>query len=255
MPVVFFGHGTPMNAIWQNDYTRAWAKIGAELPRPRAIVMVSAHWYTRGTWVTGQANPETVYDFGGFTELENVVYPAPGDPALAARLKDLLTPTEVGIDNDEWGFDHGTWSVLIHAFPEADVPVIQLSIDGTKPASFHYELAKALAPLRDEGYLIAASGNVVHNLRMWARHQGLKGAYDWAERFEARVKETLESGDDTALVNYQTLTPEARLSVPTPDHYLPLVFMIALRRPGESVKFPTEGIDGGSISMLSFQIG
>ena len=255
MPLVFFGHGTPMNAIWQNDYTRAWSKIGADMPKPKAIVMVSAHWFTRGTWVTGQAHPETIYDFGGFTELENIVYPAPGEPELAARLLSMLAPTQVGKDEDEWGLDHGTWSVLIHAFPNADVPVVQLSIDGTRPASFHYELAKALAPLRDEGILIAGSGNVVHNLRAWARHQGKAGAFDWATRFEAKVKESLETGDDMALVNYQALTPDALLSVPTPDHYLPMVYLIALRRPGEPIKFPVSGIDGGSISMLSFQIG
>ncbi len=255
MPLVFFGHGTPMNTLWQNDYTKAWSKIGAEMPRPKAIVVISAHWFTRGTWVTGQGNPETIYDFGGFTGLESVVYPAPGDPSLAGRLQTMLAPTKVGLDEAEWGFDHSTCSVLIHAFPEADIPVVQISIDGTKTAGFHYELAKLLAPLRDESILIAGSGNVVHNLRTWIRNQGQAGAYEWADRFEAKVKESLESGDDAALVNYETLTPDARLSVPTPEHYLPLVYLAALRRPGEPIKFPVEGVDGGSVSMLTFQIG
>jgi 4,5-DOPA dioxygenase extradiol len=255
MPVVFFGHGTPMNAIWQNDYTRAWAATGASLPRPKAILVISAHWYTRGTWVTAMPEPPTLYDFGGFTDLEQLTYPAPGDPALAERVQALLAPHPVGLDEAEWGFDHGTWSVLFHAFPEAAIPVIQLSIDGTKPAGFHYELGKLLAPLRDEGILIMGTGNVVHNLSGFVRGQPGARAFEWAARFEEKVKESLLGGDDAALINYMTLTPDARLALPSPEHYLPLLYLIGLRRPGEEITFPVEGIDGRSVSMLTFQIG
>ncbi len=255
MPVVFFGHGTPMNAIWQNDYTRAWAALGAALPRPRAILVISAHWYTRGTWLTAMPQPPTLYDFGGFTDLEQLVYPAPGDPALAKRVQALLAPHPAGLDLDEWGFDHGTWSVLMHAFPEAAIPVIQLSIDGTKPVAFHYELGKLLAPLRDEGILIMGTGNVVHNLSGFVRGQPSARAFDWAARFEEKVKESLLNEDDAALINYPTLTPDAKLALPSPEHYLPLLYLIGLRRAGDAITFPVEGIDGRSVSMLTFQLG
>ena len=256
MPVIFFGHGNPMNALQENDYTKRWAAIGAEIPRPSVVLSVSAHWYKPGTAVTAMAAPRTIHDFGGFPkELYQVEYPAPGDPQLASHVRDLLAPISVDLDERGWGLDHGTWSVLCHVFPQADIPVVQLSIDETQPAEFHYELGKRLAPLRDEGVLVVGSGNLVHNLHTyaWGRHP--VEPYDWAVRFEARARDLLVAGEDGPLVNYETCGRDAQLSVPTPDHYLPLLYVIALRRAGEQVSFPVEGVDGGSVSMLTIQIG
>lgn len=255
MPAIFFGHGNPLNALAENDYTRAWAAVGTEIPRPRAVLCVSAHWYLPGTAVTAMERPRTIHDFGGFPrELYEVKYPAPGEPALARRVRDLLAPVPVALD-ERWGLDHGTWSVLCHVFPEADVPVVQLSMDETEPAAFHYEIGRRLAPLRDEGVLIIGSGNVVHNLHTyaWGRHE--VEPFDWAVRFEALARELLTTGDDRRLVNYEALGRDARLSAPTPDHFLPLLYVMALRREGEAVSFPAEGFDGGSVSMLSVKIG
>jgi 4,5-DOPA dioxygenase extradiol len=255
MPAVFFGHGNPLNALARNEYTEAWAALGRALPRPRAVLCVSAHWYVPGTSVTAMESPRTIHDFGGFPrELYEFQYPAPGDPALAARVRELLAPTPVGLDY-RWGLDHGTWSVLCHVFPRADVPVVQLSIDETQPAPFHYELAQRLAPLRDEGVLVVGSGNLVHNLHAyaWGRHK--VEPFDWAIRFEERARELLLAGNDGPLVAYETLGRDALLAAPTPDHYLPLVYVIALRREGERVSFPVEGVDGGSVSMLSVRFG
>ena len=255
MPAVFFGHGNPLNALARNDYTEGWAGVGRDMPRPRAVLCVSAHWYVPGTSVTAMPSPRTIHDFGGFPrELYEFQYPAPGDPALAARVRELLAPTPVGL-NYGWGLDHGTWSVLCHVFPGADVPVVQLSIDETQPAAFHYELAKRLAPLRDEGVLVLGSGNLVHNLHAyaWGRHK--VEPFDWAVRFEERARALLLAGNDGPLVAYETLGRDALLAAPTPDHYLPLVYVVALRREGEPVTFPVEGVDGGSISMLSVRIG
>src|SRR5205085_4074671 len=255
MPAIFFGHGNPMNALQSNAWTEGWAAIGDGIPRPKAIVCVSAHWYLPATLVTAAERPRTIHDFGGFPrELYEVKYPAPGLPELAARVRDLLAPVSVGLD-DRWGLDHGTWSVLRHVFPGADVPVIQLSIDEAQPAEFHYELAKRLAPLRDEGVLVMGSGNLIHNLHTyaWGRHE--VEPFDWAVRFEERARELLLAGNDAPLVAYETLGRDALLAAPTPDHYLPLVYVVALRREGEPVTFPVEGVDGGSISMLSVRIG
>ncbi len=255
MPAIFFGHGNPMNAITENPYARKWNAIGRGMPRPKAVLAISAHWYVEYTGVTASESPRTIHDFGGFPrELFEVRYPAPGDPALARRIRDLIEPaTPVALD-DSWGFDHGTWSVLCHVFPEADVPVVQLSIDETKPPRFHYDLAKRLAPLREEGVLILGSGNIVHNLHAyaWGRHPA--GAFDWAARFDARVRELVLAGDDMPLVEYEALGRDALLSAPTPDHYLPLVYVLGVRRPEDTVTFPVEGIDGGSISMLSIDM-
>ncbi len=255
MPVVFFGHGNPMHALHRNTYTETWRRIGAAVrPRPRAILAVSAHWYTRGVGVTAMEQPPTIHDFGGFPQaLFDIRYPAPGDPALARSVRDLLAPVEVNLDT-EWGLDHGTWSVLLHAFPEADIPVVQLSIDATQPPSFHYGLAKRLAPLRDDDVLIVGSGNVVHNLRLMQR-AGHAAPSDWALRFNEAVKENLRSGTHTALLDYHALGEDARLSVPTPEHYLPLLYVIALQQPDESIVFPIDGIDMGSLSMLTVVIG
>lgn len=255
MPAIFLGHGNPMNALQQNAYTRAWRAIGAAVPGPRAILSVSAHWYVPGTAVTAMVAPRTIHDFGGFPrELYEVVYAAPGDPDLAGRTKDLLAGIPVALDQ-QWGLDHGTWSVLRHVFPRADIPVIQLSIDATQPARFHYEAGKLLAPLRDEEILVIGSGNLVHNLHAysWGRH--VTEPFDWAVRFEAEVRRLLIAGDDSPLVDYQSLGPDAVLAIPTPDHYLPLMYIIAMRRAGEKLRFPVEGVDGGSVSMLGVQIG
>jgi 4,5-DOPA dioxygenase extradiol len=255
MPVIFFGHGNPMNALQDNTYTRGWASIGAGIPRPKAVLTISAHWYVPRTSVTTMSAPRTIHDFGGFPpELYEVKYPAPGDPALAGRVRTLLSPLTVEGD-EQWGLDHGTWAVLRHVFPRADVPVVQLSIDETQPAEFHYEVGKRLAPLRDEGVLIVGSGNLVHNLHAYAWGHHASNPYDWAVRFEARVRELLLKGDDGPLVSYESLGQDAVFSVPTPDHYLPLLYVIALRGESEQLRFPVEGVDGGSVSMLSVQIG
>jgi len=255
MPVIFIGHGNPMNALQHNAYTEGWAVLGAHLPRPKAVLAISAHWYIPKTAVTAMAAPPTIHDFGGFPrELYQVRYPAPGDPTLAGRVQALLAPLSVRRDL-QWGLDHGTWAVLCHLFPQADVPVVQLSIDETQPAAFHYELGKHLAPLREEGVLILGSGNLVHNLHAyaWGRHD--MNPYDWAIHFETRVRELLLTGDDGLLIDYEAIDPEAMLAVPTPDHYLPLLYIIALRHQGESLCFPVEGFDDGSVSMLTVRIG
>jgi 4,5-DOPA dioxygenase extradiol len=255
MPAIFFGHGNPMNALQSNAWTESWAAIGNSIPRPKAIVCVSAHWYMPATLVTATERPRTIHDFGGFPrELYEVEYPAPGLPELAAHIRDLLAPVSVGLDN-RWGLDHGTWSVLCHVFPAADVPVIQLSIDETQPAEFHYELAKQLAPLRDEGVLVMGSGNLVHNLHTYAWGRRKVEPFDWAVRFEERARGLMLSGNHAPLISYESLGEDARLSAPTPDHYLPLLYVIALQRENDEVSFPVEGFDGGSISMLSIQIG
>ena len=254
MPVIFFGHGNPMNALEPNPYTKGWAAIGSRVPRPKAVLSISAHWHFPATSVTAMSAPRTIHDFGGFPpELYRVTYPAPGDPTLASRVQRLLEPISVGRD-ERWGLDHGTWAVLHHVFPRADVPVVQLSIDETQPAAFHYEIGKRLGPLRDEGVLIIGSGNLVHNLHAYAWGQRAVKPFDWAIRFEEQVRERLLSANDGPLVAYQTLGHDAMLSVPTPDHYLPLLYVIGLRREGEQASFPVEGVDGGSVSMLTVQI-
>lgn len=255
MPVIFFGHGNPMNALLKNGYSDGWAAIGGQLPRPKAILAISAHWYIPATAVTVSPTPRTIHDFGGFPrELYQVEYPAPGSPELAKRVQGLLAPTPVHLD-ERWGLDHGTWSVLCHVFPQADVPVVQLSIDETQPPEFHYELGKRLAPLRDEGVLIMGSGNIVHNLHTYAWGQHRVEPFDWAVRFEHRVRELLLTGSDAPLIAYETLGHDAVLSIPTPEHYLPLLYVMATRRDGEQVSFPVAGVDGGSVSMLTIRIG
>ncbi len=255
LPAIFFGHGNPMNALQRNAYTKGWVSIGKGVARPKAVLAVSAHWYIRGTSVTAMLAPRTIHDFGGFPpELYQVTYPASGDPALASRVQNLLAPISVGRDQ-QWGLDHGTWAVLCHVYPRADVPVVQLSLDKTQPAAFHYEVGKRLAPLRDEGVLIVGSGNLVHNLHAYAWGQRVVEPYDWAVRFENQARELLLKGNDRPLIAYETLGEDAMLSVPTPDHYLPLLYLIAVRREGERVSFPVEGVDGGSVSMLAVQVG
>jgi 4,5-DOPA dioxygenase extradiol len=244
-----------MNALSRNAYTEAWSAIGADLPaKPEAILCVSAHWYIPKTAVTAQENPPTIHDFGGFPqELYQVQYPAPGSLELAAEVADLLLPDAVM--DTTWGLDHGTWSVLVHMFPDADIPVIQLSIDETKEAAWHYETARNLAPLRDRGVLILGSGNIVHNLHTysWGKHDA--EPYDWALRFEKMVRTALRSGNVESLIAYEKLGKDALLSVPTPDHYLPFLYILAQRQHNEEINFPVEGFDDGSISMTAVQIG
>jgi 4,5-DOPA dioxygenase extradiol len=256
MPAIFFGHGSPTIALERNRYTASWAALGKALPRPRAIVSVSAHWYRRGTAVTAMPKPPTIHDFRGFPrELHEFEYPAPGDPELARRVQQLLAPVPVELDEAGWGLDHGTWCVLSHVFPQADVPVIELAMDAMQPPAFHYEVGKKLALLRDEGILVMGSGNIVHNLRTWTRGRPDMKPFDWASRFEDRARELMQSGDVQPLVDYETMGEDALLSIPTPDHYLPLLYVLGLRREGDEVTFPVEGIDGGSVSMLAVQLG
>jgi 4,5-DOPA dioxygenase extradiol len=255
MPAFFFGHGNPMNALVRNAWTEGWAAIGEELPKPKAVLCVSAHWYVPATQVTAMRTPRTIHDFGGFPrELYDVEYSAAGDPELARRVQDLLAPIPVGLDQ-QWGLDHGTWSVLRHVFPETDVPVVQLSIDATRAAEFHYEAGRRLAPLRGEGVLVIGSGNLVHNLHAyaWGRHDA--APLDWALRFEARARELLHAGSHDPLIDYKSLGRDAMLAAPTPDHYLPLLYVIALQGDDEDASFPVEGFDGGSVSMLTVRIG
>jgi 4,5-DOPA dioxygenase extradiol len=253
MPAVFLGHGSPMNAITRNQYTQAWSTLGQRLPRPKAVLCISAHWYVPGTGVTISTAPRTIHDFGGFPpELYQVRYPAPGDPVLARRVQQLLAPLPVALD-DRWGLDHGTWSVLRHVYPEADVPIVQLSIDRTQAAAVHYGLGERLAPLRDEDVLIAGSGNLVHNLQAYNWSPGAD-PFDWAARFEEQARQIIQAGDPTPLIQYGKLGRDALLSVPTPDHYLPFLYVIGVRQNDDAVTFPVEGIDGGSVSMLAVEV-
>lgn len=255
LPAIFFGHGNPMNALERNAYTEAWSAIGRALPRPRAIVAISAHWYVPETGVTITTAPRTIHDFGGFPrELYQVVYPAPGDPELARQVQKLLAPLPVTLD-ESWGLDHGTWSVLGHVYPQADIPVVQLSIDERQPATFHYQLGRRLAPLREQGVLIVGSGNLVHNLHTYAWGRHVVDPFDWAMRFEEQVRAMLDAGEHKPLLGYEKLGRDAMLSIPTPDHYLPLLYVIATQQSRDGIRFPVEGVDGGSISMLSVQVG
>jgi 4,5-DOPA dioxygenase extradiol len=255
MPAIFFGHGNPMTTLSDNAFTRAWARIGAGIPRPRAVLCVSAHWYVPDLAVTAMPSPRTIHDFGGFPrELYDITYPAPGAPWLADHVHELLSPAPV-LRNESWGLDHGTWTVLRHVLPEADVPVVQLSIDARQPPAFHYAVGRKLAPLRDEGVLVVGSGNIVHNLRAYSWDRADAEPYDWAVRFDARARALLASGEDGPLIAYEGLGNDVLLSIPTPDHYLPLLYVIALRREHEQASFPVEGFDGGSMSMLAVRFG
>lgn len=255
MPAIFFGHGNPMNAVLENSYTEAWRLIGKQTPRPKAVLSISAHWFVPGTGVTISTAPRTIHDFGGFPrELYQVQYPAPGDPDLARRVQEMLAPLPVSLD-DSWGLDHGTWSVLRHVYPDADIPVVQISIDETRPASFHFEIGRKLAPLRAEGILILGSGNLVHNLHAYAWGRYMPDPYDWAVKFEIEARQMMLAGEFKPLIEYERLGRDALLSIPTPDHYLPLLYVIATQQQGEGIIFPVEGVDGGSISMLSVKVG
>ena len=255
LPALFVGHGNPMNAISSNAYTAAWRQIGESLPRPKAILSISAHWYVPFTGVTMNVAPRTLHDFGGFPkELFQFQYPAPGNPQLGRRVQELLAPLDVTPD-ESWGLDHGTWSVLCHIYPGADIPVIQLGMDETKPATFHHEIGRKLSVLRDEGVLILGSGNLVHNLHTYAWGRHMPEPYDWASRFESQAMDLIGANNPEPLIHYQTLGRDAELAVPTPEHYLPLLYVLGARRQEDAVTFPVQGVDGGSISMLAVQIG
>lgn len=254
MPAVFIGHGSPMNTLEQNRYTEAWRRIGASMPKPKAILCVSAHWVTRGTAVTAMDRPRTIHDFGGFPQaLFDVQYPAPGSPQLATRVRELLAPASVQLDQS-WGLDHGSWSVLVHLFPEANVPVVQLSLDAALEPAAHYALATRLAPLRDEGVLIVGSGNVVHNL---GRMQSAEDAkpYDWAIRFNEKVRAHLAAHEQQPLIDFDAHGEDAHQSIPTPEHYLPLLYVLAQQGENEAISLPVDGIELGSISMLTVVVG
>ncbi len=265
MPVVFVGHGSPMNAIEDNRWSQAFGRLGASLPRPKAIVAVSAHWYIRGTYVTGNAQPETIHDFGGFPRaLFEVQYPARGDAALAKRITELLVPAEPreGVParrsglRDDWGLDHGTWSVLVHTHPAADVPVVQVSIDLRSPPAEHVAIGRALRPLRDEGVMILGSGNVTHNLREAFRHLGDPDAPTpaWASRFDADIARAVQQ-HDTDFLARAGATDDGRMSHPSPDHYLPLLYAAGAADDGDAVSFPIDGFDAGSLSMRAIRWG
>ena len=249
MPVLFLGHGSPMNAIEDNAFHRAWRALGPRLPRPRAVLCVSAHWETRGVYVTAAAQPETIHDFYGFPQaLYDVQYRAPGDPALARRAAELA-----GASQDPGrGLDHGAWGVLIGMYPDAAVPVVQLSLDTTQPGAFHYALATKLVPLRDEGILVVGSGNIVHNLGVW--RPGDVRPYDWAQRFDAEVRRRIDAGDHQALADYPALGADARKSIPTPEHYLPLLYVLALQGKVEPPRYFNDSVMS-SISMTSVMFG
>jgi 4,5-DOPA dioxygenase extradiol len=253
-PAIFFGHGNPMNALQNNPYTDAWRRIGASMPKPRAILAISAHWSVPVSAVTISTAPRTIHDFGGFPpELYRVQYPAPGDPNLAAQVQKMLAPLTVGFDTS-WGLDHGTWSVLTHVYPHADIPVVQLSINEAQPAAAHFEIGRRIARLREQGVLIMGSGNLVHNLHTYAWGRHLPQPYDWATRFESTARNLMLAEDYTPLIEYETLGADAMLSIPTPEHYLPLLYVLGTRQATDTMSFPVEGVDGGSISMLTVQL-
>jgi 4,5-DOPA dioxygenase extradiol len=255
MPSIFFGHGNPMNALADNGWTRGWRAIGESIPKPKTVLCVSAHWYVPAVAITAMERPRTIHDFGGFPrELFEYQYPAPGAPAVAARVAELLGG-DVALDESGWGLDHGTWSVLCHVFPEADIPVVQLSINENEPAAYHYEIGRLLAPLRDEGVLIAGSGNLIHNLHAYAWGDQTREPFDWALRFEQTARDLMLAGDHEPLIYYESMGKDALLSAPTPDHYLPLLYVLATEQEGDAVSFPVEGFDGGSISMTAVRVG
>lgn len=255
MPLLFVGHGSPMNAIEKNEFSESWIEIGKSMPLPTAILCISAHWETKGTQVTMMQNPQTIHDFGGFPQaLFDVEYPAQGNPVLAEELKQMVTSTNVSLNND-WGLDHGTWSILKHIYPQANIPVIQLSIDYTKDAKYHYELAKELALLRSKGVLIMGSGNLIHNLRMaqYSPVYGFNGdyAYEWAAEINQLFKEKIANGDHQSLIEFEKLHPSIKLAVPTVEHYLPLLYILALQADNENVTFFNDKVVAGSLSMTS----
>lgn len=256
-PVLFIGHGSPMNGIEDNEFSQTWSKFGKEIPKPKAVLVISAHWLTRGTHITAMPNPKTIHDFGGFPQaLFDVQYPAPGSPDLAEGTSKLITSTDVGLDHD-WGLDHGTWTVVRHMYPNADIPVLQLSIDYSKPPQYHFELAKQLKELRKKGVLIIGSGNMVHNLRMiaWDKMQVDNYGFDWAIEMNTIFKEKIGNSDFKSLIDYEKLGAGAKLAIPTPDHYYPLLYAMALQDSKDGINFFNDKLVGGSLNMTSVKWG
>ena len=254
-PLLFVGHGSPMNGIETNAFSLQWAAKAKQLDRPSAILVISAHWLTRGTRVTAMDNPRTIHDFGGFPqELFDVQYPAPGSPELAAETKNIVQSANIEMDHD-WGLDHGTWSVLRQMYPDASIPVIQLSIDYPKPAAYHYELAKELAALRKKGVMILGSGNMVHNLRMvaWDKLDEPGFGYDWAQEMHAAFKERISARDHDSLIHYEKMGKAASLAIPTPDHYYPLIYTLGLQEKDETPLYFNDQLVGGSLNMTSVE--
>lgn len=257
MPVLFVGHGSPMNAIETNEFTNYWKKLASEIEKPKAVLCISAHWLTRGTFVTAMDFPKTIHDFGGFPlELSEAVYTAPGDSALALETSKLITSTSVGLNHD-WGLDHGTWSIVKQMYPEADIPVLQLSIDYNKPSNYHYKLAKEISALRKKGVLIIGSGNMVHNLGKiaWDKMNTPNYGFDWAIEMNDIFKKKIESNDHQALIQYEKLSSSALLAIPTPDHYYPLLYTLGLQEKDDSIQFFNDKLVAGSLTMTSVKIG
>lgn len=256
-PVLFIGHGSPMNGIEDNEFSQTWAKMGETIQKPKAVLVISAHWLTLGTHITAMENPKTIHDFGGFPqELFDVQYPAKGNPELAQATKSLIHSTDVGLDHD-WGLDHGTWTVVRHMYPNADIPVLQLSIDYSKPPQYHYDLAKQLASLRKKGVLIIGSGNMVHNLRMiaWNKINEPNYGFDWAIEMDQIFKDKISDKDHKALINYETLNKASKLAIPTPDHYYPLLYTLGLQDSKDETSLFNDKLVGGSLNMTSVKIG
>lgn len=252
MPALFVGHGSPMNGIEDTDFSRRWTQMATEIQTPKAVLVISAHWLTRGTKITAMEAPQTIHDFGGFPQaLFDVQYPAPGNPELARETVSLVRSARVELDH-EWGLDHGTWTIVRHMYPQANIPVIQLSIDYSKGPQYHYDLAKELSNLRKKGVLIIGSGNMIHNLQVaaWDKLNDAY-AYDWALNMNETFKGLIQSGDHKALVNYASLGKEAALAIPTPEHYLPLMYTLGLKSSKDSVSFFNDKVVGGSLNMTS----
>lgn len=257
MPVLFLGHGSPMNAIEENEFVAGWRNVGASLPKPNAVLCVSAHWETNGTQVTAMEHPKTIHDFGGFPqELFGVQYPAPGSPALAAEMQQLVTNAEVGLD-ERWGLDHGCWSVVKHLYPKADVPVVQLSLDYHLTPQAHYDLAKELASLRSKGVLIIGSGNMVHNLQRlaWDKLEEPGFGFDWALDANARMKQFILDGDHRSLINFRSQGKAFDLAIPTAEHFLPLLYTLALKEESDTISLFNDKAVAGSLTMTSVRIG
>lgn len=257
MPVLFMGHGSPMNAIEENEFVTGFREMGKSIPKPQAILCVSAHWETKGTFVTAMDMPKTIHDFGGFPQaLFDVQYPAPGSPELAKETKNIIKKTDIGLD-DKWGLDHGAWSVIKHLYPAADVPVIQMSLDYSQPAQYHYDLAKELAALRKKGVLIIGSGNMVHNLRMvaWDKFNEPSFGYDWAIEASDKMRNFIMNGDHQQLINYRAQGKAFDLAIPSPEHYLPLLYTLALKEENEKISLYNDKAIVGSLTMTSVKIG
>lgn len=257
MPVLFVGHGSPMNGIEDNEFSRRWTAMAKEMPVPKAVLVVSAHWFTRGTKITAMDFPPTIHDFGGFPKaLFDVQYNAPGNPALAKETAALISSAAVELNHD-WGLDHGAWTIIRHMYPEANIPVLQLSIDYTKDAQYHYELAKEIYALRKKGVLIIGSGNMVHNLGMiaWDKMKEPEYGYDWAIQLNEQFKNLITNGDHQSLIKYEALGKEARLAIPTPEHYLPLMYTLGLKGEKDAVSFFNDKAVAGSLTMTSVRLG